>query len=198
MSDETKGDDNASIATASPETLRFMIEQKMSYVNSVVNICMLWWISSIVFCGSILGAVWLNRDGLWQTAYVLVLGIVLFVFLFYIVSFGILAADRLGLVQQEIAVLADLLNYARLSAEVDSAKLNVQEGFFHTEIVTFQRSMRIGAGSFALIFVVWIGFWIFLSGTWLYRTICVLWLLLWWLSHRRIFRQWWGVVKEII
>jgi len=31
------------------ETIRLLIEQKITFVNTTANACMLWWVSSIVF-----------------------------------------------------------------------------------------------------------------------------------------------------
>jgi hypothetical protein len=108
----------------SDETLCFLIEQKVSYVNSTVNVCLLWWVSSIVFCGYVLAAVWSQREQLKQFGYVMGLGIILFVFFFFIAHFGFLIADRLVTVQKEIAILAAELNYAHLGVKLEAAKLD--------------------------------------------------------------------------
>lgn len=165
--------------TTSDETLRFLITQKMSYVNSTVNVCMQWWVSSIVFCGAVLAAVWSNRAELRQPGILIGLGVILFVFFSFISYFGFSVAHRLGIVQQEIAVLAYNLNYAELEAtlkpqlayklvsrgwfsrrrprhRLKSVELKPVGGFFYTEIITFKRSMQYGAGSFALICVAWL------------------------------------------
>ncbi|MDT5061139.1 MAG: hypothetical protein QOH63_1598 [Acidobacteriota bacterium] len=167
----------------SDETVRFLIEQKMSYVNSAVNICMLWWASSIVFSGSILAAVWSQKEALVEPLHVIALGIAIFIFFFGIADFGLLAAKRLGLVQREIADLAHFLNYGMLIPE---------ENFFHTEIETFQMSMRLGAGSFALICAVWSAFWMYLSGRWwcICAILIVIWSGLWICFFRKILEKW--------
>ncbi len=46
------------------ENLRFLLGHKLSNLNIVSTVCMSWWVSSIVFCGSILAAVWLRRTEL--------------------------------------------------------------------------------------------------------------------------------------
>ena len=120
----------------SEETIRFLIEQKVSFVNSTVNVCMLWWASSIVFSGYVLAAVWSKRGEVRQRSILIGLGIVLSVFFSVVAVFGFLVAHRLGVVQGEIAVLA--------------ANLKAPNDFFHTEVLTFQVSMWLGAGSFAL------------------------------------------------
>ncbi|HEX8069088.1 MAG TPA: hypothetical protein VF546_03990 [Pyrinomonadaceae bacterium] len=143
----------------------FLIEQKMSYINSTVNVCMLWWASSIVFCGSVLAAVWSALGPLRNLSrFTMGLGLVLFAFFSVIPLFGFLVASRLGKVQREIAVYASELLGAELTTRLETAKLQTKGGFFYTEICTFQRSMLMGAGSFALIHVAWILFWLYLMG----------------------------------
>jgi hypothetical protein len=168
------------------ETIRFLIEQKMSYVTSTVHVCMSWWVSSIVFCSSVLAAVWLQQAELQkQPHYLKGLGIVLFAFFFVIAYFGYLVTRRLSAVQSEIAALAEKLKYVPVRSE---------KNFFHTEIRTFQMSMWLGSSSFALIFLIWIIFWYFLSGKQLYILIgSGLWITGWtareihlWLKQRKI------------
>jgi len=137
------------------ETKRFLIEQKVSFVNSAVNAAMLWWVSSLLFCGSVLGAVWSEREKLQSKPGVLVgLGIVLFVFFGAIAIFGFMGAYRLCIVQVEIAALAGALKY--------SEPVVKPNGFFYTEILTFKTAMIIGGSSFALIHIVWILFCLYL------------------------------------
>jgi hypothetical protein len=59
------------------DTTRYLIGQKISYVNSTVNVCMLWWVSSIVFCAYVLAAVWSMRAVL-GPGYIAGLGVVHF------------------------------------------------------------------------------------------------------------------------
>lgn len=167
----------------SDKTVRFLIQQKMSYVNSAVNICMLWWASSIVFSGSILAAVWAKRGELGEPFFIIGLGVAIFIFFFGIADFGFMAANRLGMVQRQIAELARKLNYGELKRE---------ENFFRTEIETFQMSMRLGGGSFALICVVWSIFWMYLSGRWWFICpICiVVWSSFWICRFRRGLERW--------
>jgi hypothetical protein len=144
---------------------------------------MLWWASSIVFCGYVLAAVWSNREQLSkERIFVIGLGIVLFAFFSVISHFGFLVAYRLGIVQREIAVFASKLKYADLAAMLEAARFETKGGFFSTEIFTFQTSMMIGAGSFALIHVVWIVFWLYLMGVqriWIYYIVGCIGVVFW-------------------
>ncbi len=40
-----------------------LLEQKMTFLNTLVDACMLWWVSTVAFSGSALGAVWVKRQG---------------------------------------------------------------------------------------------------------------------------------------
>jgi len=108
----------------SEETIRFLIEQKITFINTAVNACMLWWVSSIVFCGSVLGAVWLKRAELKEEQIVKWIGIILSTFFFAIAGFGFLAIYSIGCAQTEISSLAAALRY--------------QGDFFSTELEVFR------------------------------------------------------------
>jgi hypothetical protein len=197
------------------DTLRFLIEQKMAYINSTVNVCMLWWVSSIAFCGTVLVTVWSNQGKLlcWSEPkevapfcyqgrfwYLAVLGVVLFVFFSFIADFGFMIAKRLLIVQKEIAVLAKELNYTYLDSKLIADGLNPKGGFFKTEIVTFNRSMKIGALSFTLVFAVWIIFWSYLLFALqpIYSLVSVTCFGLWIWIYQTILPQWWQALKEVV
>ena len=151
---------------------------------------MLWWVSSIAVCGYVLAAVWSAQVQLYNSRITLGLGIVLFVFFFFIPYFGFLIAYRLGKVQAEIADFANRLKFVN-----PANKSSIKRGFFRTEIVTFQISMIIGGLSFALVFVIWDIFWIILLGK--YRLFSLLWNLCWlilwvvlWRQRHHIYKRW--------
>ena len=178
-----RGEDAMSDETIIEETKRFLIEQKVSFVNSAVSAGMLWWVSSILFCGSALAGVWSAQEDLKKSQGILVgLGIILFVFLGAIAIFGFIGAYRLCIVQSEIADLAKKLKFLESGGK----------GFFYEEIQIYRIAMTIGGGSFALIHVGWFVFWLRLLGWagYSYGVICiVVWILLgliyWWKASAR-------------
>ncbi|HZG53942.1 MAG TPA: hypothetical protein VEZ40_17690 [Pyrinomonadaceae bacterium] len=134
------------------ERVRFLLEQKISYLNTVGNVCMAWWVSSVVFCGTILAAVWLNRTELAGSGVIKWLGFVLASFFATVVVYGIVILKYLNRFQAEISALASELNH---------------EDFFSNEIKTFKRAMVNGTSSFAIILIAWIFLWMGLwSGFW--------------------------------
>ena len=141
--------DSADDKNEKNETLRFVLEQKISFTNMLGNVCMTWWVSSVVFCGSILAAVWLNKQELAASGVIGWLGFVLFFFFATVVCFGILVIRYLDKLQKEISTLAKELNH---------------EGFFSNELSIFKLGMIDGTSSFALVLIVWVILWI---GLWL-------------------------------
>lgn len=125
------------------EILRFLIEQKMSSLHTAGSVCMTWWVSSVVFCGSILAAVWLQKSDLVKAGVFILVGLslVLTVFFASIVLFGIVAIKYLWKFCRDMRKLTKRLNYG---------------GSFETEITYFIRAMKLGTWSFALVFVAWV------------------------------------------
>ena len=80
--------EEARIKYENNEETRFLLGQKLAYVNTLASVCMTWWVSSIVFCGSILAAVWLYRDKLIVSGLIHLLGVFLSLFFAGIAVFG--------------------------------------------------------------------------------------------------------------
>jgi hypothetical protein len=127
------------------ETQRFLIEQKLSFVTTAVNACMLWWVSSIVFCGSVLAAVWIKRVELREEHFIRWTGAILSIFFLAISCFGFFAIYFIRKVKTEIFSLAAGLRY--------EGKL------FGTELGVFQGAMWLGSLSFLFVFCVWLVMW---------------------------------------
>ncbi|HEX7998576.1 MAG TPA: polymer-forming cytoskeletal protein [Pyrinomonadaceae bacterium] len=128
------------------ETIRFLVEQKTTYVNSIINVCMLWWVSSVVFYGSVLAAVWLKQKELKEHRFILnLLGLTLSVLFLSTAAFGLLVIRYSFQIQGEIDTLVD--------------SLKGPDNFFDTELSGFRRAMGFGIGSFLLITLIWIWFW---------------------------------------
>lgn len=136
------------------EETRFLLGQKLAFANTAINVCMAWWVSSVVFCGSILAAAWLKRDELVESRIIHLLGIILLIFFAGVVAFGALIWWMyLRNLNKGISEFAERLNPAA-------------KDFFSTEVSTFKWVMFIGTSSFFLILVVWCLLWVGLSNGW--------------------------------
>ncbi len=70
------------------DTIRFLIEQKVSFINAASSVCMSWWVTSTLFSGSILATVWAKRNQIIEKGLVHWLGWILSVFFSSIVIYG--------------------------------------------------------------------------------------------------------------
>ena len=73
-------------------SLEFIIENSLDMLKSYQSIGMRWWATSVVFCASIIGAVWRNRSYLIQHPLLKSLELAIGFFLISIVGFGAIMA----------------------------------------------------------------------------------------------------------
>lgn len=133
------------------ETIRFLIAQKITYINAMVSVCMLWWVSSVVLYGSVLAAVWSKQTELKaQPSTLNWLGFALSVLFLATAAFGVLAICYSLRIQAEIHTLA--------------TSLGGHNNFFNSELSGFRLAMAFGAGTFLLITFIWMVFWCNLQG----------------------------------
>ena len=134
------------------DTARFLFEQKIKCVNTIGNVCMSWYVSTVVFYGTILAVVWWNRQDLTNSKVILWLGCLLTVFFIGVLYYGITFIKYLNRLDEQISEFTKQLEH---------------EGFFSHEIFTFKRAMLIGTLSFGIILLAWLVLWIGLwKGYW--------------------------------
>jgi hypothetical protein len=125
------------------ESLRKVLEGKAALFSTIINNCMLWWVSSVVFCGSVLSATFLKRNEIESLKNLKwFLGIVGFFFV-TIVAFGSCVGIMIVQVSSQMSGILK-----ELSMPTDS---------FATEFHMFESGMWLGTSSFVLILVTWIG-----------------------------------------
>ena len=125
------------------ETVRFLIDQKIDFINTVIGICMLWWVSATVFCASILSKIWLSKDEIIKSkSLVFYLGVSLFTFFSSIVIFGCIVIFYITNTQNELTELVGLLGFSDV--------------FYLSELSLFRRGMLCGTSSFFLAWLGWI------------------------------------------
>jgi len=133
------------------ETARKLLEQKIAYLNMVGNVSMLWWVTSVVFCVSILVGVWKNKEYLTEQRVIkgnkLIngIGIAVLIFLATVVAYGFFIIRYLGKVQKEISEI--------------TVFLNAKNDFFSTELSLFWWAMVNGTSSFVGILILWVCMW---------------------------------------
>jgi hypothetical protein len=93
------------------KAIEFLIQQKILFVNYATYACMWWWVSSILFRGSILGAIWSKQEKLKDRRPIIWLGVILFIFFSSIIIFGFVVILYLGRSRAEINALAANLKF---------------------------------------------------------------------------------------
>ena len=143
---------DTSIKYKDDEETRFLLGRKLDYASTLANVCMTWWVSSLVFCGSIFAAVWIAKDDLITAKLLAPLGIFIALFFAGLAFFG--GQITWGYLRK----LRDDLS--SLPKKVD------EENFLSTELSTFRWSMTTGTVSFIFIFIAWNVFWTQLVWKW--------------------------------
>lgn len=129
------------------EIIRFLLEQKVAFINTTLGICMLWWVSSVVFSGSALAGIWLRFYRLIDNKSVVHwLGVILSVFFGSMVSFGIMIVMGLNNLGKEIDELAQ--------------RITPISNFYATELFYFKWGMILGTSSFVLVWIAWCVMWL--------------------------------------
>ena len=131
-----------------PEVILPLLEQKAMFVTAYANACMLWWVSSVVFCSPALAGAWTRREDLTDPKNSKTLtgfGMILCVFFASIVVFGGLIIRYTHKVQVDIDKL--------------TATFKEADGFFAAELTAFKWAMTVGTTSFILIWFAWLFLW---------------------------------------
>jgi len=131
------------------ENIRFLLGQKLSFLNTAAKVCMSWWVSSIVFCGTILAVVWFKR-GEFEPGILTLLSIAVTIFFASFILFGMSAIWHL---REFEAGINNFIGKLKL----DDSKQIFTDVFKH-EINSIRRGIIIGIGSFILVLIVWIIF----------------------------------------
>lgn len=126
-----------------PENVRLILEQKLAYLNTVANVCMLWWVSSVVFSTTVLAGLW-NQRGKLDMSFLFKFGLGSLVTIFFctIVGFGI------AVILYIRSLRSDLSNNLR--------SLGCPESHFDSELTAFRRAMLLGTSSFVLVLFSWL------------------------------------------
>jgi hypothetical protein len=137
-------------STATQETLRSLLVVKLQYLSTLSTIYMTWWVSSVVFCGSVLGVVWINRNQfMTMSPFVMRLFFILVLsFFLSIVTFGWWGMITTSSFEHDALTI--------------SAALNIDNNLY-SEFTQIWGGILIGTTSFCIVTIMWIGIWITLE-----------------------------------
>ncbi len=126
------------------EIIQKAIDTHMATLNLMGTTGMTWWVSSVVFCGSILGGTWLKHTELEGLRYRSWFFAIVLIFFLSIVVYGIWLAATFNKIGAEVERLRILLPTPALS---------------NAEFSLFWGGTIVGTSSFLLIAITWIGIW---------------------------------------
>lgn len=126
-----------------PDHLIALLQKKLDFVATLANIGMTWWVSSVVFCGSILAAVWVYRKEVASSPLFVWLAAGLTYFFISIVVFGVF--------------IVCVVNHLETEAHQILSYLKFNESFSFIEFATVRYGMVIGTTSFVVVTVAWVG-----------------------------------------
>lgn len=126
--------------------LSALLKLKLNTLNIYAIVGMTWWVSSVAFCGTIIGGAWLKRAEFRQFKFLKPLGFLLGFFFSSIVFFGIWM----------------IIGIQQLRYEVDAiqAALKIPDNLSgNFEFTCIQVGYGVGTTSFAIILYVWFVLW---------------------------------------
>jgi hypothetical protein len=130
------------------EFVKMVFEHKLSIVKETTSSMMLWWVTSVVFCGSLLGGVLFNQEKIINLSppyiYHVVFSLIVLFFL-SIILFGFSTANQIRKIKLDI-----LSKYESFASE-ESLKLQ--------EFDAIIRGIKIGTSSFIFALLVFLLIW---------------------------------------
>ena len=135
--------------------LKKLIDVKAQTLYTLMTTAMTWWVSSVVFCGSILAGIWIKHTELAQLPFVNWFCSIVLMFLLSIVIFGVWLSITFAKLGCDIK---DLRSQLASIAKVDAYHARLRD----FEYKFLPGATLIGTSSFVLITVTWIGIWYFI------------------------------------
>ena len=126
------------------EVLRLLLEKNLSFLETLTSSCMLWWVSSVIFCGSLLAGIWTKQDDIREMPFFNWLFFVAFVFIASIVCFGFWVIEVSYRLESQAGNLLMLVN----------SKAEIPAGFG-----TLRHGMLLGTSSFVFVLITLLGMW---------------------------------------
>lgn len=127
------------------ELLRIMVEKNLSLLETLISACMFWWVSSVVFCGSLLAGIWKKETEIKKMPIFHWFFFVATVFIGSVVCFGFCVVRTSFKLESETEKFLEL------------TKMNIDalSGF-----AALREGMYFGTSSFVLVLITLVGMWV--------------------------------------
>lgn len=126
------------------DLIGLILETRISSLQNIMNVGMLWWVSAVTICTTTLGYVWLKQDELKEFPYLKWFGGFISTFFISIVIFGMWIIYSVYNLHVEIIKLSSMLDLP---------------SFLFTEFVSTEVAVGIGTTSFIFFTVAWFVMW---------------------------------------
>jgi hypothetical protein len=122
-----------------------LIDKKLALLTAIASTSMLWWVSSTVFCATLLGGIWRYKDMVQTVPYKKWLAFLLYFFFGSVVLYGFLVT---------VMTLLEFLD-VRMLLTMIGAPANL----FDAEFLWILIGVPIGTSSFVIFLLVWHHMW---------------------------------------
>ena len=130
--------------------LQILLQKNLDFLATLVNACMTWWVSAVVFCGSLIAGIWLKQDSIRK------MGSWCFHWFFFVSNVFVASVVCFG--------FWVVLTSSRLESEHNQIIGLLKAGTgLHVEFAVLRVGMILGTSSFVLILFTIIGLWIYFS-----------------------------------
>lgn len=126
--------------SSEPNTL---ILEKLEFLRSMYELNMLWWVSAVVFCATMLGFIWAKRVDIYKMKNRKTLAVLIYVFLISVGLYGLISITY-GCITMSAMREALPIEYSTL---------------FDPEYKIFIYSMMVGTSSFIIVVYLWHCLW---------------------------------------
>jgi hypothetical protein len=130
--------------------VEFLLTQKLEMWRTIGDATMLWWVSAVVLCATIIGIALTHADKIKKPRHLHVAALVVMVFFTMIFTYGLIVILYIPRLH------ADIVSLAAGQPGVGTA--------FNPELWFFRYAMYMGTGNYLLFMVVWGILWRHVSG----------------------------------
>ena len=131
------------------EILQIMLQKNLDFLATLLSACMTWWVSSVVFCGSLIAGIWLKKDDIKKMGSY-------FHWFFFVASVFVASVVCFGFWVVWVS--------SRLEGEHDQIIDMLKAGSgLHVEFAALREGMILGTSSFVLVLITIIGLWIYFA-----------------------------------
>lgn len=125
------------------ENIKMIVDRKLDFLNTVSDTSMLWWVSVVVFCGTVIGVVlgWKEKLEALPSYILKFFSFIVLIFLTSVVGYGYLVIEYADKSHKELKLLLP--------------QIQVSPSAFDCEYSLLKYGMTFGISTFVLTLIAW-------------------------------------------